>query len=976
MPGMSITMTLVLGRYGSSTLDRCPRVGCLSFKVVNGESGSKLCSVCRCWFRATSFSIACPLRPEGPIGSTSRVEKPPSGGKKRRQGLSEPSLSNLMQNPDEGQLYKNLSIYTMDLPKTPNVANIHRPGVYRRHKRKPADLNPDAWIAQYKRYSLAVTTRAQKAPIIVDEHFISEKHTSKLPDTFDVNSVNSFLSGDTRLTSVLSIRSAPTVAAKTSHIMPPPLPPKSPCWCRALCSWGGESRDDIGFLEGDLIECLYAGDSSWWVGRVERGRGVVGTFPSIFVEVIHSSNKALPDSQFEDAFGSVIQKRTLSDDSEENTAPFQRDEILHWKINNTINTASGYRRNTSARSQVSSKSVWSGASAGGFSTTSAGSFAQLNDQRTNGALVIHESAQTESFGVRIADKAIKRPYFYAKLLQNAKTRTASSLNQTSNQDSTPISTTTASASEPSTTDRDWLQVRRDVNRSDSPSRHEKLERMERCQMNFPALNPVDELTEMFIRGEMANGIFAAESRNYETWDFDFIDKSVRLIRGLPHGTTAFTLAAIYVCRPYRSDVQRLRAIFTWVAEMIFLEENVVGEMDPPFGVGTSFVIQKKRGSPEDYAILVMEMCAAVGIRCRKVRGHLKTPSEVVDISKPMLLNHWWNVVLVDGAWRIMDCCLASPSNPNRAQYSSIEKGTTDSWWFLTRPTESFWTHVPEGYDQQYVVPPVNTDTLRLLPCASPIFFRNKIELLDFNTSMTRIDDLEIVYIKFSVLDDVEVVAEVELPEEVDTDGDRVDDGAKNLTLAQASWHEGVKRYTVKALLPVNKVQGTLKIYAGQKGLMHSIKDNPYPLAFCLPIVHSGTNEPYEFVTRHPTPNAQRHDIYLVQPQCLHLALNSTFTFAIRQYPSSLPVVDDSESASAFAGWKSGKTAIQTPSGKIVRLTRRPGGRYGKFEGMDDESRTGSVWETIIKCSERGLWRGLVLADRTARWCVFAEWLCI
>lgn len=45
-----------------------------------------------------------------------------------------------------------------------------------------------------------------------------------------------------------------------------------------------------------------------------------------------------------------------------------------------------------------------------------------------------------------------------------------------------------------------------------------------------------------------------------------------------------------------------------------------------------------------------------------------------------------------------------------------------------------------------------------------------------------------------------------------------------------------------------------------------------------------------------------------------------------------------------------------------------GASDGEREGGD-----GSVWETIIKIGERGTWRGLVLADRSARWCVFAEW---
>ncbi|KAJ5223726.1 hypothetical protein N7468_008268 [Penicillium chermesinum] len=77
--------------------------------------------------------------------------------------------------------------------------------------------------------------------------------------------------------------------------------------------------------------------------------------------------------------------------------------------------------------------------------------------------------------------------------------------------------------------------------------------------------------------------------------------------------------------------------------------------------------------------------------------------------------------------------------------------------------------------------------------------------------------------------------------------------------------------------------------------------------------------------------------------------------------------------------KPAKLAIQTPSGKIMRLTRKA----DHMMPVDPSSGTvtdaiadGSVWETVIKIGERGLWRGLVLADRSARWCVFCEWECV
>ncbi|SPO00634.1 uncharacterized protein DNG_03383 [Cephalotrichum gorgonifer] len=69
-------------------------------------------------------------------------------------------------------------------------------------------------------------------------------------------------------------------------LAPPPLPTRFPCWCRAVYSWGGESKRDLGFMEGELIECLNAGDGSWWTGRLFRDRRTVGVFPSNFVQVL------------------------------------------------------------------------------------------------------------------------------------------------------------------------------------------------------------------------------------------------------------------------------------------------------------------------------------------------------------------------------------------------------------------------------------------------------------------------------------------------------------------------------------------------------------------------------------------------------------------------------------------------------------------------------------------------------------------
>jgi len=544
---------------------------------------------------------------------------------------------------------------------------------------------------------------------------------------------------------------------------------------------------------------------------------------------------------------------------------------------------------------------------------------------------------------------------------------------------------------------DWVQVRRDVNRSNSLSRIEQIERKERCQMlDYPAISPVAEIYENCDGDEGANGLPVVEPTNFQNVNLSLVDKNARFINSLPPMTNPTSLATGFVCRPYRSDVQRLRAIFTWVSEKVTWEEDFETDID------SKRVIQTKRGCAEEVSVLVMEMCSAVGIQAEIIRGYLKTPGEVPDLGIMPRPNHWWNAVVVDGEWRMMDCSLAAPSNPRRGLYSSVGSQIAESWWFLSRPSEICWTHIPEQHHQQHLCPPVAFEVLLALPCACPPYFRHSLEMVDYDTSLIRIEDLELVHVKFTAPPDIECVAEVEARAfERDGDGDYFESGevVKKRALTQVEWIGGQKRYTVKALLPGDEGQGILKIYAGKRGLMHSIKDIPHPLALTLPIIHTGDNPHYDFLRRHPTPHAQRHDLYVVQPQCQRLAVNNTFVFAVRQHPSSvsatspnpggtspIPFIRPSSAMSftnssasgsnpsTYSNKKPAKLAIQAPGGKILRLMRKE--ERGQSTSQTLEGGDGGTWETIIKCGERGVWRGLVLADRSARWCVFAEWTCV
>ena len=286
---------------------------------------------------------------------------------------------------------------------------------------------------------------------------------------------------------------------------------------------------------------------------------------------------------------------------------------------------------------------------------------------------------------------------------------------------------------------DWVSMRRDVNRSNTPGPSERQERANRCQLlDHPVICPVEELYENADGDEGADGNPVYSAFQISNPSFSLVDKAARFITSLPATITAAALATGYICRPHRSDVQRLRALFTWCAERLVWDEEFDGQVD------IRRVIQSRRGCSREVAILVMEMCGAIGIHCEIVRGHLKLPGEDLDLD---VLHrggdHHWNAVLVDGEWRMLDCSLASPTNPHRSLYSSMSMQIAEAWYFLAKPTEFCYTHIPLDDAQQKIVPPVSPDVLLALPAALPAYFRTGLGLHKYDTSLIRLDGLEV-----------------------------------------------------------------------------------------------------------------------------------------------------------------------------------------------------------------------------------------
>lgn len=660
----------------------------------------------------------------------------------------------------------------------------------------------------------------------------------------------------------------------------------------------------------------------------------------------------------------------------------------------------------------------------------------------------------------------------------------------------------------------WIEIHRNVHRTNTLTNREKEQRAMRPQFDGSrVLKPIEALQTAVAGDETADGgcIQDQGPLGYllQERDFAMVDSKIFGMNSWPYFTPGELARNFIVTRVSNDPVDQLRAAFDFCATKLRWESGFDGdedEDDDMYGgheqknelnmtydehgnqiysaqrvdiCALSRIMQTRRASTLDIAQAFKQMCDMFGIYCEVVPGYLKGIGEIWQnpgIPRP---NHYWNAVVIENQWRMVDASLANPSFPTRHIYTRCDERLPEFFYFLTRPTEFLYTHVPYDIHHEHVVPPMSQDKCIALPLAGPSAFMFNLELVDFSTALTRLEGLEVAEIVMAVPSEAEILVEVvagNFPAGSAGTlvlGNALDQRETKPALAQVFWDDntGERYYRIKAVLPQKQRQGALNIYVGARGVLQSISKNVLSLAYSIPIVHFGENPLFNFVVRHPTPHSDKQDIYINEPQCRDLVCGNMYVFSMRQHFSklvsqkvakqrggnnnnnninskntntvdgngnqeptrgrsvdlkrlksnasmlnSMSMYNGNNTANSRyslmtlngvgSGFNSGfnesvssrypldsyttntstattnnntttatastsaaasarvKMALQTPNGKILKLSRT--------EVYDDGS---GLFEGTAKCNEPGIWRGLVLSDSGNAWSVFAEWHC-
>ncbi|KAK9386957.1 hypothetical protein V1515DRAFT_602454 [Lipomyces mesembrius] len=703
------------------------------------------------------------------------------------------------------------------------------------------------------------------------------------------------------------------------------------------------------------------------------------------------------------SLGIARDRDEVSDEDMRKPASAKREAVLHPR-RSLLRIKSLSRSNTVKTSSTGSNSVLSASSnstapttISDISATSAGSFARRkamsrmsnnDNEKTYSEMPVmlpsairtgHQPMQTKS---SFAALKLKKSGFFSKIktlgsgsssgksttsfgpldISEPRAFTHSSLTSHSSAGISNVPHDSVSPRDSQSTQ--WIQVQTDMHRAHSMSQNERAERRRRQELEgYSVLNPLAVIRKQVEGDEGADGQLVENGMDVSKFNFTTLDKVVRAL-SIPSLATLSSFTITVLCRPYKSDLQRLRAIFIFCTERIIWQQAPppLDEYDEP-SYDIARIFRSKKASSDELANCVRSMCDLLQIPCDVVTGYLRAPGETVD-SQTSRVNHAWNAVVVDGEWRMIDASLSSPTHPRRSLYTNCPSTAAEDFYFLARPSELLFTHIPRYRTQQHIVPKLSQELLLDLPSICPAMFKYNLFLSDFDTSLLRTSGADVIQIDVQAPVDVDCIADIEVRGYcVDADGDLMESGEvlKCPALSQPFWIRGQRTFRVKTVLPKDESTGVLKIYAGRRGLLQSVRDNPYPLAIAFPVSHSGSSKPFTFVARIPTPQALRYDVYIVKPQCRDLVFGNAYMFELKQFPNNVE-------APTYSPTKQAKLAVQSPSGKITRLTPK--------DDIPDYGMHPMVWEGVVSCNEVGVWRGLVTADRSSAWCIFAEWNCV
>lgn len=187
----------------------------------------------------------------------------------------------------------------------------------------------------------------------------------------------------------------------------------------------------------------------------------------------------------------------------------------------------------------------------------------------------------------------------------------------------------------------------------------------------------------------------------------------------PEQTETVESLAAYLLLDARSDLEKARAIYVWLTHEIQYDERAYNTRDiGPQDAET--VLRTRHAVCEGFSSLFFALGKEMGLQVAKVHGYAKG----YGYDENTLIrntDHAWNIVRIDGEWRIFDATWGQGYGENNGGRLKITK-RFDETWFNVDPYTAIFSHLPEQEECAFVRPVPTLRQYEQLPSVDEVYF--------------------------------------------------------------------------------------------------------------------------------------------------------------------------------------------------------------------------------------------------------------
>lgn len=194
--------------------------------------------------------------------------------------------------------------------------------------------------------------------------------------------------------------------------------------------------------------------------------------------------------------------------------------------------------------------------------------------------------------------------------------------------------------------------------------------------------------------------------------------------------TPETLAS-YLAGPARTDEEKARAIFRWIAAHI--DYDLEAARRGGVSGGGEEALASRVAVCGGFSDLYATLARAAGLEVASIEGWARGMGYAVGdpVSGPP--NHAWNAVRVGGRWMLVD----STWGAGALDETGVYRRRFEPWYFDPPPSELLFTHFPKDAAWQLASGPISREGFARLPYLRSTFFARGLELVSPDSCVIR-----------------------------------------------------------------------------------------------------------------------------------------------------------------------------------------------------------------------------------------------